>query len=330
MNCNRCDWRPDQSDSEPWSDQLAAHAVDAGHWLCTCCGRSLTRDETANCETCLTDVRSHLAGVLLMFDELPHHLRTVAGSTLSGPRGGADGHPLPGGRVLALLGPGSPGGAARRLTRTDLERGTDGREHRIDNLPTDTPSVAWSLASWEDSFRHERADDPAMTGTSIPRMVRGAGHYLDVHARWAANHHPAFADFCEDLRSLHATLEEATHRRRRPTRAGADCFDCGGDLIRRVVDGLEEDHVTCVRCHTQYDPGRYRLALKAAAEGASRMTWDGQRWATPSVLAAELGRSEHTIRSWAQREHVRSHVRAGVLYVHVDDVTSRHAPRRSA
>lgn len=317
--CARCDW------TEPGT--LAEHAADTGHWLCGC-GRSLAEtDPRMACETCLTATRSHLAGIVLMWQELPAHLRTVAGTALGGLRGGSDGHPLPGGQVLSLLGPGSAGTSARKLTRTDVARGLDGREHGIDNQPEDTPSVAWVLATWEDDLRHSRSDEPAMSGTSTSRVVQDAARYLEVHARWAANNHPAFDEFASDLRSLHVRLETATHRLRRPTRLGADCFDCGGDLIRRVVDGLEEEHATCTVCHEQYEPGRYTLALKAAAEGAARVTFDGIPYATPAALATDLGRSEHTIRSWAQRGQVRSEVRSGVLFVNTEDVTERHQPK---
>lgn len=354
--CNRCDWTPDQSDSLTHREQSQEHATEAGHWLCDC-GASLTEQEPRTCERCLTDARSLLAGLLLMFEELPHHLRTVSGSALAGARGGSDGPPLPGGQVLALLGPGRPGGEARRLTSAEQQRlvtrpirwwvegrygpltayqwsveqnRAEGREHALDNMSTDTPSVAWALASWEQDWRETRNDPPPRDGLSVPAVVRAAGRYLEIHARWAANNHEAFPEFLADLRDLHVKLEAATHRLRRPAKANAACFACGGDLIRRVVDGLEEDAVTCRDCREQYDPARYGLALKAAAEAASTFTEDGEQWATPAVLATELERSEHTIRSWAQRDQIRHHTRAGVLFVNAEQARARDAetPRR--
>lgn len=325
--CNRCDFTATRDDERPPAEQLAEHATDTGHWLCSSCGRSLAdTDPRMACETCLTDARSLLADCVLLFDELPRHLRTVAGTALGGTRG-SSGHALPGGQVLSLLGPGSPGGAARRLTRTDKERGEEGREHRFDNRPEDAPSVAWTLASWEDAIRHERGDDPAMTGTSVSRVVQGSSRYLEVHARWAANNLDAFDEFLSDLRDLHARLEVACHRKRRPTKAGADCFTCGGPLIRRVVDGLEEEWVTCTVCHEQYDPSRYTLALKAAAEDASRLEQAGEAYATPAALASLLGRSERTLRTWHRRGQVSSVERGGVLFLNVGEVSARHAER---
>lgn len=103
--------------------------------------------------------------------------------------------------------------------------------------------------------------------------VPALAHFLTVHARWAANSHPAFPEFRDEMRQLRLTLEAATHRLRRPVRAGADCFDCGGHLMRRINDeGLEEEHVTCADCREQYGPGRYVLALADAAERAAWIT----------------------------------------------------------
>lgn len=161
---------------------------------------------------------------------------------------------------------------------------------------------------------------------TVPALV----HYLDVHTRWAANTHPAFDEYASDLRDLLTQMEAATHRRRTPVKAGADCFACGGDLIRRVVDGLEEDVVTCRDCREQYDAGRYGMALKAAAEAAARIEVDGQVWATPQSLAAYLERSEQTVRTWHKRGQVASIVRGGVLFLNEDEAQTRHGMTRSA
>lgn len=162
---------------------------------------------------------------------------------------------------------------------------------------------------------------------TVPALVG----YLEVHARWAANTHGAFAEFCEDIRQLRAILERATGRVRNPVKAGAACFVCSGDLVRRITDeGLEEETVTCSSCREQYDPARYNLALKAAAEAASRVTLDGEQWATPAALATDLGCSEAAVRIWRHREHVRGRVIEGHLFVSVADAQSHYDTRRSA
>lgn len=329
--CSRCDWQPDPDADTSRHEQLAQHALDASHPLCSCCGRSLAQDDPAMaCESCLAETRGVLSGIVTMWAELPRHLGHARAQRYDGgPRGGEE-HHLPGGTVFALLAPGSAGGAPRRLTPLDVERGLDGREHRVDNQPEDTPSVAFALTQWEDDWRHVRGDDSSdLPPSSTAAVVRAAAHYLEVHARWAANQHPAFDEFADDLRALHTRLEVATHRRRTPTRAGASCFDCGGDLVRQVDpdSGLEDDHVTCGTCRRQYDPAAYRMALKAAADDASQVEHEGERWATPARLARELDRPERTLRTWHHRELVRSTTRGGVLFLAVSDVEARHEGR---
>lgn len=175
---------------------------------------------------------------------------------------------------------------------------------------------------------------------TVPDLI----HFLTVHARWAANSHPAFSEFAADMRDLRATLEAATSRTRRPTKAGAQCFACGSPLVRRVVEStvtaqirsgesvertgqLEEDHVTCTACREQYDPARYTLALKAAAEDAAWITRDGEQWATHAAMAGELGRSETTIRVWVHRGLVRQRSVERVLFVSVADCRARDERR---
>ena len=300
--CARCDWAPDPDATTSRHEQLAEHALAASHPLCSCCGRSLAQDDPAQaCEACLTDARSLLSGIVTMWGELPTHLGHARAQRYdSGPRGGEE-HHLPGGTVFALLAPGSAGGAPRRLTSTDVERGLDGREHGVDNQPEDAPSVAWALTSWEDDWRHTRGEVAStMPPSSTSAVVRAAAHYLEVHARWAANQHSAFDEFAEDLRALHTRLEVATHRRRTPTRAGASCFDCGGDLVRQVDPdtGLEaEEVVTCRRCRSSYDGARYLLALAARRQQGL----DG--WVSVPAAAQASKRPVKTLRSWLG-EHV--------------------------
>lgn len=312
--CARCDFHGD----------LAKHAPESGHWLCPGCFQSLREDDPIQgCERCLTDFRRLLATAVLLWQELPHHLRTVSGSGLDGSVSGSGDSALPGGAALALLGPGGTGATARRLTRTDLERGVDGREHGVDNHATDTPSVAWTLGQLEDDWRHTRGDTAAMTGTSTSAIIRGAIRYLDTHARWAANTHPAFADCLTELRQLVTTLEQATHRTRRPVRAAADCFDCSGPLYRRVIDGLEEDTLTCRQCKASYDPRRYALSLAEHAWHASRVEVDGEIWTTVERAAHDSSRPISTIRVWIHRQKIRTLTMKGVVLVAEADVQAR-------
>jgi hypothetical protein len=320
--CNRCQWRHDPEADQPGREQLADHARDSGHWLCSCCFTSLAPEDQGTCETCLTSARELLSGIMLMFDELGGHLGHARGQAYDQNRTSGSGKPLPGGDVLTLLAGGSAGGAPRRLTALEAvqperwwirggigpltqaglmqaERERTGREHQIDNLPTDAPSVAFELWTVAEDWRGCRLDaglDPG-TGFTAARPHTVAG-YLEVHTRWAAREHPAFAEYFTDLERLHARLEGATGRRRAPAKANAKCFDCrDADLVRRVdrTTGLEEDHVTCRRCRRQYTASEYALALRATVETGL------QGWVPINEAAAKSRRSVETLESWAKR-----------------------------
>lgn len=368
--CNRCTWRPDRDltcerhrQRIPARLQMIWHAIDKAHPLCIVCGQSLTEHEPQVCEQDLTATRADLALIVQLHTELPAHLGQPSGQSFG--RRGGDEHALPGGTIMAMLGPGKHGGEARRLSPSDKARGVEGREHQADNLPSDPPSVAWSLLSWAkdwsrmlDTSTVYRDGEPVWTrSVAVPAL---AG-YLEVNCRWAANRHPDFASFAAEMRSLRLQLEDVTGRTRKPTKAGASCFECGNALVRRVIpytaeatvfrwwvpgaEGplplhlteptertgeIEEDHATCSACREQYDPGRYAMALRAAAETASRIYVEGEFYSTPEALGRVLGRSVHTLTNWARRDRMcRYTLRAGVLFVHDGDATAAHEERKT-
>jgi hypothetical protein len=231
IRCARCDWQPDPTEAVVGSarDQLAQHAAAAGHPLCIIDGRSLQPDETQTCTRCLHRAREQLSGIRTMFDELPAHLRTVGnGWSSGGPRGGSDGRPLPGGDVLALLGRGSAGLSEDSETTRD----------------DDPTSVAFELGWWEAEWRELRGDAAHLgSPRSASREVRDAVAYLARHDGWAARNHPGFDEYAADLRRLHGRLERATGRAGRRQVAEAECFDCGGDLVRQLKNGTRCGHV---------------------------------------------------------------------------------------
>jgi len=300
----------------------------------------------------LTSTRADLALIVTLWAELPAHLGQPSGQTFG--RRGGDEHTLPGGTIMAMLGPGNDGHRPRQLTKLDRERGEEGREHSIDNDPSDPPSVHWSLLSWALDWAEARDD-------TLDPTFDGVAGYLEVQSRWAANTHDAFDSYATEMRSLRLQLEAVTGRTRKPTKAGASCFECGNDLVRRVIpytaeatvyqwwvpgaEGplpahlieptertgeIEEDHATCSACREQYTEARYRLACRNAAQDASRIDVEGEAYATPESLGRELQRSPHTLRVWAQRDGLCSWVqRGGVVFVHVDGVTAAHDERKT-
>jgi hypothetical protein len=335
--CARCCWQPEVDVETAAREQLVEHAVVWSHPLCTVCHQSLPENEGMACDRCLQRTREHLAGVALMYDELPQHLSLIgSGGYDRGPRASSDGRPLPGGDVLVLLGKGSEGLDEDGLTTRD----------------GDPMSVAYELGWWEQDWREFR-DDPAPAAG--PRSARAEVHsalrYLEIHSRWAATSHPGFDAFAADLRRLHARLEAATGRSARRLVAEAECFDCGGDLERKLREedrarcghhlpdfppdratplgirftleerrawydeqvelveqahgrcqqGGFEDQWTCSRCGRVYAWERYLLALQMHLRAHP-----AQGWSLPEHVGLTLGVSAKTVRTWANRGRVAS------------------------
>lgn len=323
-NADGCQWTANtETTGDPeaaltGASQLALHALESGHALCPICFRSLTSTERRVCEACIERSQSLLAGVRTLFDELPLHLRTIAGNAHDRSRGTEDGRPLPGGDVLALLGPGSQG------LDEDGETTRDG----------DPVSVAFELAFWERDWRAARREaDGDGPPRSTSRLARDAMGYLERHTRWAATTHPGFEEYARDLRKLHARLEVATGRVRRPTPVNVDCFDCRGRLIRKIgKDGLEETGYTCRDCGKTYNAMQFAMSRAQAYLDAS--TWtdeDGGQWATLSALASRLDRSENTIRQWRRDKLVATVTVSGIVFFNVAQAEAENAtrPKRS-
>lgn len=339
--CARCDWQP--TDTRPDLEQLAEHAATAGHWLCPVCSNSLTESDPINgCEKCLTRSREDLAAILVLYAELPTLLGHVKSPRYDQGRSGSDGASLPGGDALVLLGPGSVGNRSRLgddyepdpainperwwvlgrvgpLTRfewLEAERVRFGKEHTADNSEDDATSVAWRLMTWEEDFRYTRGDPYEHKPRSTRAVVEDAAAYLQVHARWAATSHDAFPDFAADIRALLGSVRSALQLTDRRVVAEAECFDCGGDLIRTVggrrddeerkdMRGFDDegysDDWTCDKCGERYDAARYLLALRAKLEAIPR-----SGWVLPAQAAADLKLNPKTVRSWADRRLIAS------------------------
>jgi hypothetical protein len=321
--CRRCEF--EATDDEP----LAVHAIGSGHPLCIVCTRSLDSSERQVCEQCLQDTQQTLSAVVTLYGDLPNHLGHLRGwNPHSGH--GSDETPLVGGTTLVLLGPGSDGGAPRRLSTREkaeperwwvkgqqgplslpelmrAERERTGREHQADNLPSDAQAVSAELASWALDWATERMEDIDLGRTSTRTALNAAG-YLERRMRWAATSHPAFDAFAHDMRRLLATLERAVSLEVKPGRANAECFQCGGPLVEvlrevTVTQGKVtrtgpvhdvEDGYRCRTCGEQYPPGRYTLAL--AEHLRANATW------VPVAKAAEWARVPvDQVKKWAKR-----------------------------
>lgn len=278
-DCARCDWRPDaEADGRP-RDQLVEHALDSGHPVCPCCHRSARHDDPVHgCEACLTAARRLLQGIATLYALLPAELARLR-SGLGTYGGGGSTAPLPGGDALVLLGAGSAG--------LD-EDGTTSAER-------DLPSVSFELGWWALEWQDTRGEYEEI-GHRPTTIVRRACGYLERRARWAAEEHPGFPEFLGDLRRLYGALERATGNALRNAKANADCFDCGGRLLRvDDEDGGLSDVVSCERCRRTYTSEQYALALRAAYDSGL------EGWVTFGDAAAATKRSVETFETWAKR-----------------------------
>lgn len=181
--------------------------------------------------------------------------------------------------------------------------------------------LAGVLMSWVQLVAEERS----LRGpdrTAVDRLAP----WLVAQADWIVDQ-PWVDDLCAEVADLVRAGEGIVQRWRRPSRAGANCFDCDGPLIRRVVDGLEEDTLTCYGCGRRYDDAQYLLALRSAARDAARAEIDGELWATPELLAHDLGRSVNSLKAWRRDGLVRARRLSGVTFLSVDDVEREHGER---
>jgi hypothetical protein len=332
--CGRCNWRPEPGDS------LTEHAEAAGHPLCVACTRSLPPDRPRVCRDCQDGTAVRLDEVLLMWRELPDLLEQHADED------------MPGGDVLTLLAPGGRGAQGGLLGDRQAQLEAD------DNSMEQTPSVAWTLLSWEDDWRQTRGEPASpLPPTAATSVVLAAHAYLVEHAAWAAEQHWSWQEYAADITHLHKALRVATDRHRAPRRLNLDCFACRGKLVVRVhpdhdqqpatddpqwwildgvagpvdattykarVDlpraGLEADEAVCKDCGQKYDAAALLLAKRQKLEDAQWDRDDAGLWGTVRAVADHVDRSHWTLRTWWRQQLVRGRYQDGDLYLHLADV----------
>lgn len=319
--CARCDF--EATDQIP----LALHSLEAEHPLCSMCLRSLDPGETRICTaerftktgdripSCLDNTRHLLRTIGELFADLEFHVGHINGSLHTQNGYESDGLPLPGGDRLVLLSGGSQGLSDDGMTVK----------------PTDPPSVSFDLQFWALGVmdaRQDHADNEAvLLGGTPTRVVRNSLRYLDRTMLWSANQFPGFDLMVENLRELASRLERATGQGLPVEKANADCFDCGGKLIRRADPrtGLIENRpAECKDCGAVYDPQRYHLALREAWER------DVEVWVPLTEAARLVRRSVETVETWAKRGQVESACRCsdGRKLVRWPDVQARDREAR--
>lgn len=236
---------------------------------CHLCGHAhLGIAHRQTCPECITTTRDNLDVIArlgrhsVLADQAAHR--------------SSDGRPeadrLLGGDAMDLLGPvGDLRGwqaqldAAEQRWIDDPEAAAEDRpdlDHALDAPDDDHAPPLLVLATWVDdwraAFRHGAAGHRATLGTEVA--------YLGRHLHHAAQWHDAYGEFAADVARCRSQLETVLHAGERDDPTAAPCFDCGGQLVRKVDAGGREDAYTCRRCRRVYDVASYWLAVRAHAE----------------------------------------------------------------
>lgn len=192
--CGRCDYAGVRA-------ELAEHAVEAEHPLCATCPRSLRNDEDRVCAQCIKNVRDDLTVIADSYAMLPD----------AAWHAGYKNSAIPGGNAMVLMAGGAVDGG-----------GPDDHVFFKDPMP---PMAM--LVYWETDWRGIRGDRTALTPT-----VTSTINYLTIRLRWAADLHPDFDAFAKAIRDIRWALTHTVGSDEDPIKAPAECFECGGRLIR--------------------------------------------------------------------------------------------------
>lgn len=102
--------------------------------------------------------------------------------------------------------------------------------------------------------------------TSLLVTVARAGEYLEGLLAGPFPHGDEFEDFAADLRACLTHIGAVLHDSDQGDRANIGCFDCGGQLERRVTKQGMDDRMTCRDCGRRYTSNEYGLAVRAKIE----------------------------------------------------------------
>lgn len=241
----RCYHRPEQPravvgrhlDGCDGGDCSGCQRCDTPH--CLVCSKTHAH---AACPACIGHTRDDLAAIEAMLDRLPDEAlhSHATGKVGTGPMGG---------EALTLLAGWSDAYHAGHYGGPD--------ERTSDPLP---PLAL--LTSWVDCWR-----DTLGQPTDLPARVDRELAYLRDHLTdMGTTLEPPFSDFATEIRSCRAHLESVLSEGDRDDPAGVGCFDCGGQLVRRMTDAGLDDKWTCRRCDRAYSDPEYMLAVRAAIE----------------------------------------------------------------
>jgi hypothetical protein len=142
-----------------------------------------------------------------------------------------------------------------------LQRGRFGHKYHADARLGDN-HPAWVLGSWQYRYQAELGHE-----TPIAFTIPDAADYLDRNLAYFGGYADlVFEDLATDLRTCLRHMEAVLHDQAFGDRANVACFDCGGNLERKLTDEGFEDHWTCGLCRRRYTYAEYNFALRAKLE----------------------------------------------------------------
>lgn len=264
----------------------ANHCVECGY-------RHLDTGQRQTCVFCRAAVGSDIRTIVAYARLLPSH--ALVGQHPE-PRGEL---PMPGGDALVMLLGGSENATGIRA-RIGFDPGPKAYSYQTDPTP---PLL--TLATWEDDWRTILNNPTKRRATYATTSA-----FLLAHLPWAAQNHPAFSQFADELRTTVGALERALHAGERDD-LGPPCMYCKNPpRLRRTYatptpgradqGGRREDWV-CPKCRMTYDEAAYGKAEESYLQ--SKRAEDP--WVPAHHVADLLNRPIKTVRTWVDRNVIR-------------------------
>lgn len=211
---------------------------------CGTCGHRHV--EQLTCPDCVGQAREHLRGIVTRVAEIPDEAVTK----------GIDSE-----AAMLDSAPADPA-AWRQRRRYGYRDGTEVRTKDGGFVGEDHP--LWVLGTWDllvtEHYGHKR--------TKRITLERARDYLAANLTDLAQDPDFPFSDLAGDLRRCHGHLEDVLHDQARGDIANVGCFECSGDLERKLTDQGFDDHWTCQRCRRRYTYAEYNFALRASLEEA--------------------------------------------------------------
>jgi hypothetical protein len=229
---------------------------------CQSCGHRHVEQKT--CPTCIGEARTDLIDIVRLASHLPPEAEEPNRGVKS--------------EAAMLTGAVADVGAWRQR-RTYGYRDVTGHDKHgnlvfPDRLGENSP--LWVLGTWDllvtEHYGHKR--------TKRITLERARDYLAANLSDLAQDPDFPFDDMATDVRKCRSHLENVLHDSRFGDRANVGCFECGGDLERRLIDrkpatkktpavlGGFEDVWTCSKCGQRYTYAEYNFALRASLEDA--------------------------------------------------------------